>query len=196
MNPTLTLEHTVYAKKQFPDLDTVQIPLAGRSNVGKSSLINCLAGRSNKLAKISSTPGKTRSINYYRVTPGDFHLVDLPGYGYARCSKAERQQWAQLIEHYLTNTPSISTIIILLDSRHTPQKIDLELTTFATNIGLTILPVLTKADKCKQKDHADRKKEWKALLPTALPPILFSSKTKQGRDPLWQAIYKTITDKG
>ena len=91
MNPVLTLETTAYTLEQLISLPEAQIALAGRSNVGKSSLINALAGR-KKLAKVSSTPGKTRSVNYYRVTPHDFYLVDLPGYGYARASHTEREK--------------------------------------------------------------------------------------------------------
>ena len=97
MRPTLTLETTAYTIEQLARMPQAQIALAGRSNVGKSSLVNALAGR-KALAKVSSTPGKTRSVNYYHVDPDGFYIVDLPGYGYARCSQQERQKWGELLE--------------------------------------------------------------------------------------------------
>ena len=99
--PTLTLESTVYTLQQLLDVPEAQVALAGRSNVGKSSLINALAVR-KKLAKVSATPGKTRSINFYRVQPHNFFLVDLPGYGYASVAKTERDRWGKLMEDFLS----------------------------------------------------------------------------------------------
>ena len=128
--PTLTLEATTFNKPQLQEQLSVleqrqeaQIALAGRSNVGKSSLVNALARR-KQLAKISATPGKTRSINFYRVAPDGFSLVDLPGYGYAKCSQEERKSWAKLIEYYLTNTPTLKALALLLDCRIPPQALD------------------------------------------------------------------------
>ena len=125
--PTLTLEATTFNKPQLQEQLSVleqrqeaQIALAGRSNVGKSSLVNALARR-KQLAKISATPGKTRSINFYRVAPDGFSLVDLPGYGYAKCSQEERKSWAKLIEYYLTNTPTLKALALLLDCRIPPR---------------------------------------------------------------------------
>ena len=106
MHRSLSITETIYTLKQLSATPPeVQIAFAGRSNVGKSSLINCLGG-AKKLAKISSKPGKTRSINFYSIHPGDYYLVDLPGYGYARSSKTERDKWATLIERYLTRRPN------------------------------------------------------------------------------------------
>ena len=145
--PTLTLEATTFNKPQLQEQLSVleqrqeaQIALAGRSNVGKSSLVNALARR-KQLAKISATPGKTRSINFYRVAPDGFSLVDLPGYGYAKCSQEERKSWAKLIEYYLTNTPTLKALALLLDCRIPPQALDRDLADFARGHGIPLLPV-------------------------------------------------------
>lgn len=185
MPVSLTLETTAYALDQLLILPEAQIALAGRSNVGKSSLINALAGR-KKLAKVSATPGKTRSVNFYRVEPQHFYLVDLPGYGYARASHEERRKWAKLLEHYLAGCKTLKALALLLDCRLSPQKIDLELASFARACRLPLLPVLTKADKCKQRERALRQKEWHELL--AVKPLLTSSSSRLGMEELWRAL--------
>ena len=189
MNPTLSLEKTVYALDQLEEIKAPQTALAGRSNVGKSSLINCLAGR-KKLARISSTPGKTRSLNFYRVHPDDFYLVDLPGYGYARYSKAERIKWGKLIETYIHPNPWLRAVAVLLDCRLDPQKNDLELVSYLNSLNIEIIAVLTKADKCKQNEQAARRKQWQNILAKGGPPLAFSSKTGKGRDALWEILRK------
>lgn len=185
MNPTLVLETTAFTLDQLQWAEAPQIALAGRSNVGKSSLINALAGR-KQLAKTSATPGKTRSVNYYRVQPDNFFLVDLPGYGYAKCSKAEQERWANLIEQYLVKTPSLKGLVLLLDCRLPPQKSDLAMLAFAAANGIRLLPILTKADKCTMAERQKRRKEWAALLPS--PPIVTSSAAREGMDAVWAAM--------
>ncbi len=165
-------------------LDLPQVALAGRSNVGKSSLINCLAGR-RQLAKTSATPGKTRSINFYAVSPLNYYLVDLPGYGYARCSKAERDKWAKLIDRYVQGNRLLRGMAVLLDCRLEPQQNDLNLTAWLQHLNLPMLAVLTKADKCTQKERARRQRQWADLLGSQQPPLLFSAKSGQGREGLW-----------
>lgn len=186
MHRSLTLIKTVFEPSQMEAFEAPQIALAGRSNVGKSSLVNCLAGR-KKLAKISSTPGKTRSLNFYQVDPDDFYLVDLPGYGYARTSKTERAKWGKLIEGYISGNERLKAVAVLLDSRLPPQKIDLELVAYLFQVSISIVAVLTKADKCKQKDIAKRQKEWSDLL-RGVKPLPFSSKTGKGREQLWNRL--------
>lgn len=183
--PILTLETTAFTLEQLQKSDIPQIAMAGRSNVGKSSLINALAGR-KQLAKTSATPGKTRSINYYRVQPGNFFLVDLPGYGYAKCGKAEQERWAALIENYLVSAPALRGLVFLLDSRLPPQKNDLAMLAFAMSRPVGLIPILTKADKCSRGDLQKRRKEWSALLPVA--PIITSCADRTGIDDLWQAM--------
>lgn len=190
---TLTLVATTFNREQLQaQLDALdarnafQIALAGRSNVGKSSLVNALARR-RQLAKISATPGKTRSINFYWVEPDGFALVDLPGYGYARCSHEERRSWAKLIEYYLTDRPSLKALALLLDCRIPPQALDRELADFARGHGIPLLPVLTKADKCSQTERAKKQQEWSLLL-DGIRPLAVSAKELRGIDPLWAAI--------
>lgn len=187
MNRTFDLVKTAYEISQLTPSDIPQVALAGRSNVGKSSLINCLANRKG-LAKISSTPGKTQSVNFFNITPGGYTLVDLPGYGYARRSQAERAKWGKLIERFLTANPGLKAVAVLLDVRVTPQQSDLELVGWLRHAGIPILPVLTKCDKVNQREQASRQREWKDLLGGAATPICFSSVTRQGLVPLWAAL--------
>jgi GTP-binding protein len=187
MPSLLTLKATIFTREQLDTHISItqlfQIALAGRSNVGKSSLVNALAGR-RQLAKTSSTPGKTRSINCYLVSPENFWLVDLPGYGYARCSHAERQKWANLIENYLENCKTLRALALLLDCRLSPQKLDKDLAAFAISRDIPLLPVLTKADQCKQAEQAKRQQEWAVLLDGIIPTPV-SAKTGRGLNVLW-----------
>lgn len=160
--PALILEATAFTRKQLIHPELPQLALAGRSNVGKSSLINALAGR-KALAKVSATPGKTRSINYYRLRDSECFLVDLPGYGYAKCSHAERDKWGELLQYYCANTPGLKALVLLLDARLTPQKADKELLAYAARLALPVLAVLTKADKCSKKELTATIRSWEAL---------------------------------
>jgi GTP-binding protein len=187
MNRTFELVKTAYEISQLTPSDAPQVALAGRSNVGKSSLINCMAGRKG-LAKTSSTPGKTQSVNFFRVTPGEYTLVDLPGYGYARRSQTERAKWGKLIERFLTGNPGLRAVAVLLDVRVTPQQNDLELVGWLKHAGIRILPVLTKCDKVNQRDQAARAREWRDLLGGGDMPVCFSSVTGRGREALWAAL--------
>jgi GTP-binding protein len=183
----LTLLATAYLADQLPSLDVPQIALAGRSNVGKSTLVNCLAGRKG-LARISATPGKTRSLNFYEAQGAGYCLVDLPGYGYARCSKVERKKWALLIEAYLRKTDQLRAVVALLDCRLPPQRLDMELVDWLRSHRIPVVAVLTKADKCIQRDREARKKQWRELAQPAFPPILFSGKTGLGREELCRVL--------
>jgi len=190
MNRSFDLVKTAYVISQLEPSEEPQVALAGRSNVGKSSLINCLAGR-KALAKVSSTPGKTQSVNFFRISPGDYTLVDLPGYGFARRSQEERAKWGKLIEHFLTGNPGLKAVAVLIDVRVTPQQSDLELVGWLRHEGIPILPVLTKCDKVNQREAAARQREWRDLLGGAATPICFSSVSKLGREALWTALDKT-----
>lgn len=192
--PRLELETTAYTFDQLMHQDSPQLALAGRSNVGKSSLVNALAQR-RKLAKVSSTPGKTRSINYYKVSPWGFYLVDLPGYGYARANHAEREKWGRLLERYLKDCPSLKGLVLLLDSRLPPQTLDINLVEYAQGIGLAIIPVLTKADKCRQRELNARIAEWTRL--TGKKPVVTSSSQRRGMVALWNSMlqHMGITDR-
>lgn len=185
MNVTLELQYTVYTTAQLPDMDLPQVAMAGRSNVGKSSLVNALAGR-KRLAQVSATPGKTRSVNFYFVRPYDFYLVDLPGYGYARASHTERRNWAKVLEQYLSGNSHLKGLALLLDCRLPPQRLDQELAEFAMSKSLLILPILTKADKCKQAERVKRQNEWDAIL--GKKPLLVSAARHSGLEKLWKAL--------
>ncbi|MBU4525948.1 MAG: ribosome biogenesis GTP-binding protein YihA/YsxC [Desulfomicrobium sp.] len=185
MPSTVILEKTIYTIDQLEEMPLPQLALAGRSNVGKSSLLNKLTGRKN-LAKISSTPGKTRSLNFYKVSPEEFYLVDLPGYGYARCSKTERDKWAALINKYLRNNARLFGVVALLDSRLPPQALDIDLIAFIRAQGIDVFPVMTKADKCKQPVRSANQAAWQRLLGSQKPPLLTSSHSGMNIDKLWQ----------
>ncbi|CCO24642.1 ribosome biogenesis GTP-binding protein YihA/YsxC [Maridesulfovibrio hydrothermalis] len=188
MDNTLTLIKTVYEINQLELVAAPQIILAGRSNVGKSSLINCLASR-KKLAKISSTPGKTRSLNYYEVEPHGYYIVDLPGYGYAKCSKTERAKWGKLIDRYLQDNAYIAAAAVLLDSRLTPQKNDIEMISYFKHCNVPILPIMTKSDKTKQRERAKVQSQWEDIL--KVKPLCVSSKSGMNRTNLWNLLDRT-----
>ncbi len=136
---------------QLQTQDRPEFVFAGRSNVGKSSLINKLANR-KRLARISATPGKTATINFY--TAGDVYLVDLPGYGYAKVSDAERKRWDRLIDGYFAAGREISLLLQLLDCRHAPSKDDVQMLEYLSHYHIPFVAVLTKADKVKPSQHA------------------------------------------
>jgi GTP-binding protein len=166
-----------------------QIAFSGRSNVGKSSLINTLLQRTrSKIAHVSSTPGKTQGLNFYRVND-QFYLVDLPGYGYARVPEAMRKGWAELIEWYLGAPGQVRGVVHLVDSRHAPTKHDLWMVAYLAELALPALVVLTKMDKLKK---AERERSWaralEALRVDESQVIPFSAKTGEGRDALLDAV--------
>lgn len=154
---------SVFKIEDLPKSSLPEVILCGRSNVGKSSLINSLFNRKN-LAKTSSTPGKTRSVNYYLVDE-KFYLVDLPGFGYAKISKKEREFWSVLIEGYFSKSKNISLTFHLIDSRHKPTDLDIKLNELLQYYNLDYNIILTKVDKLKQSELALAKKRIKNFFP-------------------------------
>ena len=132
--------------EQYPPAGPPEIAFAGRSNVGKSSLLNLLTNRRH-LAKVSGNPGKTRTINFYTINDDEFRIVDLPGYGYARVSKSESAQWGGMVESYLAGRPALKGVCVLVDIRHEPAAMDRQLCEYLTHHGLPAVIVATKADK-------------------------------------------------
>lgn len=174
--------------KQYPTDGLPEIALAGRSNVGKSSLINALINRKN-LARTSSKPGKTQTLNFYKIEE-QFYFVDLPGYGFARVSKAEREKWGKMIEHYLSKREQLRMVIHLIDVRHPPTKDDQMMYEWLQHFQVPTLVVATKADKISKgqwQKHLKVIKETLALSPHT-PLLLFSAETKHGKDEVWQEI--------
>ncbi|NRN89015.1 ribosome biogenesis GTP-binding protein YihA/YsxC [Lactobacillus helveticus] len=133
---------------QYPKDNLPEIALSGRSNVGKSSLINTLLNRKN-LARTSSQPGKTQTLNFYLIND-EFYLVDVPGYGYARVSQKKRQEFGEMIQDYLETRPNLKGLVIVIDSRHEPTKDDIAMYNYAQYLNLHILVVCTKIDKIKK----------------------------------------------
>lgn len=164
-----------------------EIAFSGRSNSGKSSLLNTLVRRKS-LARVSQSPGKTREINFYRVNDA-LVLVDLPGYGYARVSKAARIQWRPLIESYLESSPQLRGIVQLLDARHEPSSDDRRMLEFLAELSVPTIVVLTKTDKLSKREAAERGNRITAAIGLeAEQVILFSTVTGTGRDELAEAI--------
>lgn len=150
------LETVAVKKTQYPAPDLKEVAFAGRSNVGKSSLLNLLTGR-KKLARVSGSPGKTRTINFYIVND-EFRIVDLPGYGYAKVSKSVSEGWGEMMENYLENRPNLLKVIQLVDIRHTPSKQDVEMYNYLRHYNLDGIVVVTKADKISKNQMAKQLK--------------------------------------
>lgn len=180
-----------YTPSQIPKESLPEIAFAGRSNVGKSSLINCLVQR-KKLVKISSVPGKTQSINFYLINRA-FYFVDLPGYGYAKVSKAVQAKWHYLIEGYLKSRKALKAVVLIMDSRHPPTPLDVQLKDWLIDNHIRILPVLTKIDKVRKNDRQKNRSEASRLLGIASDNIfMFSATDKIGREELWQGIIALV----
>jgi GTP-binding protein len=167
------------------------VAIAGRSNVGKSSLINVLVGR-KRIARVSQQPGKTREINFYRVND-DFMLVDLPGYGYARASKESRQAWANLIASYLGGCEHLVGVVVLLDARRGVMKADRRLLGYLGELEIPALFVLTKIDKLNRAGRKRAEQEVRHSLEAPEDQVLATSaRTREGLDGLTESIYALI----
>ncbi len=184
---------SAYNLKHLPEEKLPEVVVCGRSNVGKSSLLNTLAGKKN-LAKVSSTPGKTESINYFQCDKS-FYLVDLPGYGFAKRDKKTIASWGKMIDTYLRGSGNIAICIHLVDCRHPITQSDIELEAYFQTIGLTSYIVLTKSDKLKQSEKSFAVKEIKANYMAndgKCTVQLFSSKTGEGKDLLIKYILESV----
>ena len=164
--------------------------MAGRSNVGKSSLLNQIVSQ-RKLAKVSSTPGRTRSLNYFKID-NRFYLVDLPGYGYAKVSKVLREQWGVLIEDYLTKCEDLIGMVLLLDSRRDPTAQDMELVAWLSERQLPVLVAVTKSDKLTRDAQNRKVRQTEEELGAAA--LAFSAVTGIGRIELMESIRQLVKD--
>jgi len=174
-----------------PETTLPEIAFAGRSNVGKSSLLNSLVRR-KKMARVSNTPGRTREINFFRVND-QFILVDLPGYGYARISKEKRAEWRPMIEQYLRGTQQLRGLVLLLDVRREPSDDDRATLDFLADLGVPVIVVVTKADKLSRTAAATRVREIADSLGLDEEQmILHSSETGAGRNELAAAVVSVL----
>lgn len=177
-----------YALPQLPKDTLPQVALAGRSNVGKSTLLNRLVGQKN-LAKVSGTPGKTRSLNFFLVN-GAFYLVDLPGYGFAKVSKSLRAQWGKMIAEYLTKGEQLVGLVLLLDVRREVTDEDVMLLEWLAARQLPVMAVITKTDKVNRDQVTKKVRQIEQEL--NIPAIAFSSVTGVGKDELIRSMHDLI----
>lgn len=186
----VSLEAVAVKKAQYPTNYMPEIAFAGKSNVGKSSLINTMINRKS-LARTSQNPGKTRTINFYNVE-NKLYFVDLPGYGYARASKTEIEKWGKMIEDYLNNREQLRAIILLVDIRHEPGENDLMMYDWLKHYGHNIIIAATKSDKLKRSQLPKHKKMLTEAFGLEKGEILipFSSENRSGKDELWEIIEK------
>ena len=173
---------------KIPDTGRPEVAFAGKSNVGKSSLINGLMNR-KALARTSAQPGKTQTINFYNINEA-MYLVDLPGYGYAKVSAAEKEKWGKMIEGYLHNSKELRAVLLLVDIRHKPSANDKQMYDWICHNGYEPVIIATKLDKLKRSQVAKSLKEIRIGLglPKEGKILPFSAETKQGRDEIWALI--------
>ena len=171
---------------QFPSSPLPEVAFAGKSNVGKSSLMNCLLNRKG-LVKTSSTPGKTREINFFSVN-GTFRLVDLPGYGFAKVHKSKRQGWERLIGGYLRERLFLNGVVLILDARHPPSKLDQEMLGWLAENAVPLVIVANKLDKLKRSQSKAQLELIRRQLDLPGIPLPFSARTRVGREALWEAL--------
>lgn len=178
--------------KQIPPSERTEIAFSGRSNVGKSSLINKIFNRKS-LARVSAVPGKTATINFYSLE--NLYFVDLPGYGYAKVAKSDKERWGSLIEGYLHDDRELALVFQLIDFRHPPTADDIMMVNFLIDSEIPFVVVLTKADKLSKKQREERRAALLTELPCAedITIIEFSAQTGEGRDEI-RAIIEEIAE--
>ncbi|WP_240374686.1 ribosome biogenesis GTP-binding protein YihA/YsxC [Bacillus piscicola] len=175
-------------KEQYPQDGLPEIALAGRSNVGKSSFINTLVNRKN-LARTSSKPGKTRTLNFYSIN-NTLSFVDVPGYGYAKVSKKERASWGPMVEAYLSERQTLCGVFLIIDIRHQPTSEDVQMYKYLKHFELPVVVIATKADKVSKNKRPRHVKQAKETLQMEKDDkmILFSAETGQGKEEAWKTI--------
>ena len=185
---TVNLETVCGVTSRLPENDKPEIAFAGKSNVGKSSLINALMNR-KAYARTSSQPGKTQTINFYNVNDA-LYYVDLPGYGYAKISQKEKEKWGWMVENYLKKSAQLRCVFLLVDIRHEPSANDRQMYEWVTGNGYRPVVVATKLDKIKRSQVAKQVKLVRAGLGIGpdVTVIPFSAETKQGREEIWALI--------
>lgn len=190
----INLETVCGITSRLPENSLIEIAFAGRSNVGKSSLINTLSDRKS-YARTSSQPGKTQTINFYNIN-GMLYFVDLPGYGYAKVSKNLVAKWGKMVNNYLEGSKVLRLVFLLVDIRHTPNNNDIQMYDWCVSYGFNPVIIATKEDKVKRSQKAARLKDIKNTLNVleGTPVIPFSSVTKSGKDEIWKYIDMVYMD--
>ena len=194
MNFNLARFESAYGvSRQLPASDRLEIAFAGRSNVGKSSLINKLFNRKN-LARVSAVPGKTATINFYRVEETIF--VDLPGYGYAKVAKSEKHRWSELIEGYFNQGRSVALVVLLIDIRHEPSSLDLDMVRYLIETEYPFIIIFTKADKLSRLQKEKRLEAFRSEIPYGeeIHMLAVSSQTGEGIEQLRSVIEEVAAE--
>ena len=183
---------SAFKESHYPPPDRPEVAFAGRSNVGKSSLINVIVNR-KKMTRTSSRPGRTQALNFYTV--GDrMYLVDLPGYGFARVPLEVKKSWGNMVETYFRKRINLKAVVVILDIRREPSEGDKDLLHWLNHYGIDSIPVLTKADKLSRQKVIARAKQLGRDLERISPgePTIFSAKTRVGRDEVWKKIRNSL----
>ena len=191
----IRMDMSAVKKEQYPDDGLPQIAFVGRSNVGKSSSINTLLNR-KKIARVSQTPGKTRTINFYKIN-SEFYFVDLPGYGYAKLSKEEKFSWGKVMEEYFINSKNLIHVFILVDIRHEPKEDDVLMLDFVRHYGIPVSIIATKSDKVTRNDAAISKRTIKSKMKLEGERILpISALKKTGVEEIWNHVLEIYRENG
>jgi len=187
---------SAFEKSHYPPPDKTEVAFAGRSNVGKSSLLNILVNRKN-LARTSSTPGRTQALNFFLVD-GRFYFVDLPGYGYARVSLEVKKSWRGMVETYLGNRPNLKAVVVIVDIRRDLEEEDRQLIEWLEQEGQNVILVLTKIDKLTRSERDSRVRQLEKDLSgvVSAKPILFSARTREGRKEIWDRLLSLMKAEG
>ncbi len=191
----VNLDIVIGVTSAVPDTEYPEVAFAGRSNVGKSSLINALMGR-KAYARVSAQPGKTQTINYYNVND-EIYLVDLPGYGYTKANVKAKEQWGKMVERYLKGSGNLNKVFLLIDSRHAPTANDIIMYDWICAKGFRPVIIATKGDKLKKNDIEKNKKMIRSTLGLNAEDtlIMVSSLKKDGIDKVWEEILSPVETK-
>jgi GTP-binding protein len=183
---------SAFHEDHYPPPDKPEVAFAGRSNVGKSSLINVLVSR-KKIARTSSRPGRTQAINFFDLD-SRLYLVDLPGYGYARVPLAVKKSWGSMVETYLRKRPNLRAVVVILDIRRDPSTGDMDLLNWLRRYEISSIIILTKADKLSRNQSLTRTSIISSTLKkiSSGRPVVFSAKTREGKTEIWEKIDQVI----